>query len=142
MGGTERIVVGVDGTPAAHAAVSWAATQARALDRELLLLHGVEAGRPAPFPAIPPRPGGPDREQQPYRDALGDLDTLSVTREVVDEPPSKALVRASAGALMVVLGRPRGRVSSWPSPTSLTRRVLASATCPVVLVPERLGVTT
>ena len=40
---------------------------------------------------------------------------------------------------MVVLGRPRGRISSWPGPSSLTRRVLAGATCPVVLVPDHVG---
>jgi nucleotide-binding universal stress UspA family protein len=131
-----RIVVGVDGSPAAHTAVGWAAEQARELGRELVLLHGREEGRPAAFPAMPPAGDAGDR-LVPYREELGDLTTLSVRREIVDAPPSRALVDASAEAVMLVLGRPRGRLRSWPGPTSVTRRVLTNAACPVVLVPER-----
>lgn len=133
-----RIVVGVDGSPAAHAAVRWASDRARELGAELALLHGIEPGRPTPFPAIP-RQDAEDHELAPYTEALGDTGDLTISREVVDRAPSRALVDASDGALMVVLGRPRGRISSWPGPTSLTRRVLSASTCPVVLVPERLG---
>lgn len=138
-GDGRRIVVGVDGSPAAHAAVGWAAEQARDLGRELVLLHGTEVGRPTPFPAIPDAPGDGAVELLPYREALGDVSTVSVRREVVDGPPSRALITASTDAVMLVLGRPRGRVTSWPRPGSLTRRVLGGATCPVVLVPEPLG---
>ena len=80
------IVVGVDGNPAAHAAVAWAAEQARGLDRELVLLHGTEHGRATPFPANPSAGGRRRRDLVPYTDALGDTTTLSVLRQVVDGP--------------------------------------------------------
>jgi nucleotide-binding universal stress UspA family protein len=128
------VLVGVDGSPASHAAVRWAAEQARGLGHELHLLHAREGGRPTAFPALPPRDDGD------VLDGEGDLDeALTVRREVVDGRPSRALVEASTGAVMVVLGRPRGGVGPWPGPNSVTRRVLAESACPVVLVPERLG---
>ena len=130
------IVVGVDGSPAARAAVRWAADQARELERELVLVHAREDGRPTPFPAIPP--DADDRVLTPYRDELGEPPPLAVRHRIVDGPPARALVGASDSALMIVLGRPRRRLSSWPAPSSLTRRVLAGARCPVVLVPEHL----
>lgn len=132
------IVVGVDGSRAAHAAVRWGAVQARELGRELVLLHAREDGRPVPFPAIPPGEAD-DEGLVAYAAELGDTATLSVRRAVVEGPPSRALIDASPDAVMLVLGRPRRRLSSWPGPASLTRRVLAGSRCPVVLVPERLA---
>jgi nucleotide-binding universal stress UspA family protein len=134
-----RIVVGVDGSPATHVAVRWAAEHARQLGRDLVLLHGVEEGRPAPFPAMPRPPQVADRSIYPYLEALGDTSSTEVERRIVDGPPSKALIAAGAEAIMIVLGRPAGFMASLPKTTSLTRRVLAHAPCPVVVVPERLG---
>lgn len=135
--GRSPIVVGVDGSPAADAAVAWSADQAREQGRELVLLHATEDRRPTAFPAIPPADGADD--DLPHAAALGDTSALSVHRRAVSAPASRALVTASEDAVMLVLGRPRGRISSWPGPTSVTRRVLAGSRCPVVLVPERLG---
>jgi nucleotide-binding universal stress UspA family protein len=135
--GRGPIVVGVDGSRAADAAVAWSADQARDQGRELVLLHATEGGRPTAFPAVPPADGGSDGHL-PHAAALGDTSTLSVQHHAVDAPASRALVAASEDAVMLVLGRPRGRVNSWPGPTSVTRRVLAGSRCPVVLVPERL----
>lgn len=128
------VLVGVDGSPASYAAVRWAARQARGLGHDLLLLHAREGGRPTAFPALPP----PDGADAVPDEALDLGEELTVRRESVEGRPSRALVEASTGAVMLVLGRPRRRLSSWPGPTSLTRRVLAEASCPVVLVPERL----
>jgi nucleotide-binding universal stress UspA family protein len=136
-GQTRPIVVGVDGSAAADAAVAWSADQAREQGRELVLLHATEGGRPTAFPSVPPADG--DDDEIPHTDALGDTSTLSVQHRAVDAPAAKALVSASDEAVMLVLGRPRGRINSWPGPASLTRRVLAASRCPVVLVPERLG---
>ncbi len=138
-GDEHRIVVGVDGSPATHVAVRWAAQHARQLGCDLVLLHGVEEGRPAPFPAMPRPPHATDRTIYPYLDALGDPSSMDVERRIVDGPPSKALIAAGTEAVMIVLGRPAGFVASLPKTNSLTRRVLSGATCPVVLVPERLG---
>jgi nucleotide-binding universal stress UspA family protein len=134
--GRGPIVVGVDGSPAAEAAVAWSADQAREQGRELVLLHATEGRRPTAFPSVPPADAGAD--DLPHTAALGDTSTLSVQHRAVAAPASRALVAASEDAVMLVLGRPRGRVSSWPGPTSVTRRVLAGSRCPVVLVPERL----
>jgi nucleotide-binding universal stress UspA family protein len=134
-GQTRPIVVGVDGSAAAHAAVAWSAEQAREQGRELVLLHATEGGRPTAFPSVPPADhGGPSL---PHAAAIGDTSTLSVQHRAVDAPAAKALVSASDDAEMLVLGRPRGRIGSWPGPASLTRRVLARSRCPVVFVPEQ-----
>ncbi|WP_368071524.1 universal stress protein [Nitriliruptor sp.] len=42
----DTIVVGVDGSKASRAAVSWAARHARRTGIELVLLHAAESGRP------------------------------------------------------------------------------------------------
>jgi nucleotide-binding universal stress UspA family protein len=130
------IVVGVDGSAAADAAVAWSAEQAREQGRELVLLHATEGGRPTAFPAVPP--SDRDGASLPHAAAIGDTATLSVQHRAIDAPAAKALVSASDEAVMLVLGRPRGRLRSWPGPASLTSRVLAGSRCPVVLVPERL----
>ncbi|MDQ1691922.1 MAG: hypothetical protein QOD87_2030, partial [Pseudonocardiales bacterium] len=50
MTGT-RIVVGVDGSPAAQSALTWAAREARARQRSLLIVHCSELADAGPIPA-------------------------------------------------------------------------------------------
>lgn len=130
------IVVGVDGSAAARTAVRWAADHARELDRALVLVHAREDGRPTPFPAIP-ADGDDEVVLAPYRAELGEPPPDGVRHRIVDGPPARALIAASTDAVMIVLGRAPGGLTSWPGPASVTRRVLAGARCPVVLVPER-----
>jgi nucleotide-binding universal stress UspA family protein len=135
-GPSDVIVVGIDGRPAGRAAASWAASLARRIGSELLLVHAREEGRPVPFPSIP-REEREERERTPLDEALGDISSLTVHREVAAGGAAKALLDAADGADLLVLGRPHRRVPDKPSSGGTTRRILDRSPCPVVLVPER-----
>ncbi|MEU7788878.1 universal stress protein [Amycolatopsis sp. NPDC049159] len=142
MSGTE-LVVGVDGSAGALAAVRWAARVAR--ERNL----GIRLVRALPgLPALYPR-NDPGYEQllaaatgesrallAEARDAVSGVRVETVLRP---EQPADALVAESADAAMVVLGtpglRPLGRILLG----SVTVALSAHARCPVAVVRPHAG---
>lgn len=137
-----RIVVGVDGSPAAEAAVRWAAGIAAATGTTLHLLHIETTEDVSPWPAV--RRGGPEREVPPpsapaITAVLGVADELAggaaVTHAVRHGPVGQTLVDASGTAEVIVLGRKARRTPGWLRPGSTSHRVVDEAECPVVLVP-------
>jgi nucleotide-binding universal stress UspA family protein len=131
-----RIVVGVDGSPHSNAALRWSVDQATGRSGHVTAVFAWQV----PFVSIP---GAFDRAEleEGYRAFL-----IKTVSEVVPAPPvplapvlaegdpTEALVRAAAGADLLVLGI-RGR-----SPAaglllgSVSQACAASASCPVVLV--------
>lgn len=136
--GLPVIVVGVDGSPTSIAALRWAARHARRSGEALEVVTGWEV--PATI-MITPRYTESDYQaeaqntlDQSLRWALGPEPDLPVESSLVQEPPGRALVAASEGAEMVVvgdvglggvLGAHQGSVASY---------VLRHARCPVVVV--------
>jgi nucleotide-binding universal stress UspA family protein len=135
-GPSYRIVVGVDGSPHSNAALRWSVDQAAARGGAVTAVFAWQL----PFVSIP---GAFNRGelQEAYRAFL-----VKTVSEAVPAPPvplapvlaegdpTEALVRAAAGADLLVLGI-RGR-----SPAaglllgSVSQACAASASCPVVLV--------
>src|SRR6185437_3601577 len=139
----ERIVVGVDGTPASAAALRWALREATRSDSQL---EAVIAWRPVaalgPPAGHPPASASSSLEQREedaevvLEGALRDLprDGVGVGRRVMRGSPHRVLVEAADGASMLVIGGRSGKLAGkklW----STGRQVVHDAHCPVVVVP-------
>jgi nucleotide-binding universal stress UspA family protein len=138
---SDRIVVGVDGSAGARSALLWAADEWRVRQCTLLIVH-------APGTTLTARAG------DPVRRALNELGEqllnehacaacarepgVLVTTLLSDGPAAEALIDASRGADLLVVGT-RGRGGNLLSILgSDSYRVAAHAHCPVAVVPEQL----
>ena len=125
-----EIVVGVDLSQSARAAVTWAAAQARATGQTLQALHAI-GGSPALSRTLGmsgvPVPIAASEIDAVYREAVAAVfDSIQ---------PGPALVGESAGATLLVVGTKDhvgiGRLVSG----SVSHYCLSHAQCPVVAVP-------
>jgi nucleotide-binding universal stress UspA family protein len=125
-----RVVVGVCGPDTSRAALLWAAEEAHLRGSELVVVHAWQRGpRLARRRPVPPTQ---DRVRGWVRAALG---TDAALLRVTQGPPLEALIDASSGAQLLVLGR--------SSRTGLDRVVHGAvgthasglARCPVAVVP-------
>ena len=141
------VVVGVDGSAPSLEALRWATREADARGVGLVVLHAVWT------PDVPTPPGFTistlRRElhgwgEQLLREAVDNVASpvrpgLAVRTELSSSEPSRALIDASKGAALVVVGA-RGRGSAFAVLLgSVSARVSAHAHCPVAVVPERHG---
>lgn len=134
--GTGPIVVGVDGSPESAEALRWAARQARSTGRELRAVHawhvpvsyGVTVGAEHDWAA--------DSHQAlatAVTRALGGQDAAAVVREIVEDYPAPALLRAAEEADLLVVGcRGRGGFTGMLL-GSVSRHVATHAPCPVLV---------
>ena len=143
-----RIVVGVDGSPHAAHALSWAAQLALALDAEVVAVHAVDPRLFVPvIQALgPPAPPAVDREwYDEVRDAF-EKDWVSPLRaagvhyrtRMIDGTPALALVDAAVAEdadLLVVGSRGRGGFAGLVL-GSVSTHVVHHAHRPVVVVPD------
>ncbi|MET7423671.1 universal stress protein [Dactylosporangium sp. NPDC005555] len=129
------IVVGVDGAEPSLAAVRWAAAEA---DRRRVPLRMVMAcHRPAPLTAFtsePARKVADDVLRVAAREATTAAPGVVVEATATPDRPAAALLRAGAGAGMLVVGT-RGRHAATAVVLgSVSRQVATQATCPVTVV--------
>ena len=125
-GNHERIVVGVDHCGASVTALRWAAAQARLRHTHL---HVVHAWQP---------PGSRSQAEDVLRDLLAEAFAAlpaGVEQLAVQASPAEALVAASHGAALLVLGS-HVRGAFGEIFRSVSRRAAAFATCPVAAVRE------
>ena len=113
MATMERIVVGGDHTPAATAALQWAVGEAAATGVCVTVVHAFDVAGRADLAVE--RDLGRARRDARYRtqswvvEAIGDLETSApVVVRTPDGTVEEALVAASRGAQMVVIGQPQG----------------------------------
>jgi nucleotide-binding universal stress UspA family protein len=136
--GHQRIVVGIDGSPEAAAALSWAIDEARMRGVGLRVLYI--------FPAMVGFFGATAHEYFPqvekeanktFEEALAaapPMDDLDVQRRIEPGNPSAALVEESRNALMLVLGsRGRGAFREMLL-GSVSMHCAHHAHCPVVII--------
>lgn len=138
--GNKRIVVGIDGSPQAAAALAWAIDEARIHGRGLRIIHA--------FPAMVSLVGTTAHEYYPqveseetkrFEEQLSKappMDDLDVQRSLLRGNPAEVLVDASRAASMVVvgsrgLGTFRGMLLG-----SVSMHVVHQAYCPVVVIRE------
>lgn len=144
--GTDRIVVGMDGTAASVAALRWAAGEAELRHAEIVAVRAWRASREwlAPYAVAAARPSpGQDRERArrglaaDVLRALGPAPRVQVHQELVRGEGAQALITRAAGARLLVLGGWRGEAPP-EAPLGLGPVVsacLRHAPCPVVIVP-------
>ncbi|WP_047869260.1 universal stress protein [Nocardiopsis sp. RV163] len=142
-GGTEGIVVGVDGSPGSRAALDWAARAAADRGLELLVLHALGmpvVSAPLGFTGrVPPTPELADRAERLLREAVDHVARirpgLGLRTEVSRLDPTRALLAASRSAEMAVVGSRGlgGAASVFLGSVSI--RVSAHAACSVAVVP-------
>ncbi len=129
----QPVMVGVDGSPSANVAISWAATEAASLGAKLRLIHSVTNG------------GSAAQAADVVHDAVERARELEpgvgVDARIESGPPSTILVKESADAELLVIGS-RGlglTVAALVGSTGLD--LCANALCPVVVVRPDLSST-
>ena len=140
-GQAPRIVVGVDGSEAARAALAWALGEARIRRATVHAVHawhypfeGAAAGTIAV--AVPEDLGSWAKEalDDELAKVGGDAGDVPIVRRVEYGPAAQALLDASKGAAMVVVGS-RGRRRMTGLLLGSVGQVLAArASCPVVVI--------
>ena len=141
---TRRVVVGVDETSGSHDAVGYAFAQADLRQLRLTAVHSWHASDRVGFSVT----GSPSakwqleigNEEAAVAESLAGwcekYPDVEVSRVSIRKPPAPAILAAAEDADLIVLGsrHPRPSPDLVGSPT--VRRVLAGATCPVVVVPQ------
>ena|ERR1700761_4531728 len=136
------IVVGVDGSSHSHKALAWAAEEAAIRNAPLTVLTIAQAvvgyaGGPLTFPGDNAQTSQAKEAAQAETDKiLGELASkpASVTVTAVHGLPAQELIRASAGADLVVLGSRGAGGFSRLLLGSVTAQVAEHADCPVTIV--------
>jgi nucleotide-binding universal stress UspA family protein len=141
-----RIVVGVDGTEGADRALRWAAGQAEARGGTVQAVMAWSWDGPSV--AGPPVATHPsevhefaERTLAEAVQAVSVAHPATIATEAIEGRPATVLVRAAADADLLVLGsHGHGRLHHAVL-GSVTEECVRAATCPVVVVPVRIGVT-
>jgi nucleotide-binding universal stress UspA family protein len=136
------IVVGVDGSSHSHKALAWAAEEAAIRNASLTVLTVAQAvvgyaGGPLTFPGDNAQTAtAKDAAQAETDQILSELASkpASVTVTAVHGLPAQELIRASAGADLVVLGSRGAGGFSRLLLGSVTAQVAEHADCPVTIV--------
>jgi nucleotide-binding universal stress UspA family protein len=138
-----RIVVGVDGSAGARAALSWALDEARLREAELDVVHGWhlpigtgEAGSPVALAILV---GAAEEDAKDLVDRMvAEADTRgvsSVEKILVCEGAADVLLRVAQGADLLVVGaRSRNGVAGFVL-GSVADEVARHAPCPVAVIP-------
>jgi nucleotide-binding universal stress UspA family protein len=137
-----RIVVGVDGSAAAEAALRWAADEA---PRRAARLEAVIAWRPTA--AIAPPAGHPSASTRTLQERREDAEEIleaalraieplpvEIERRVMRGTPHRVLLDVARDADLLVIGGHSRRLSG-KLPWSTGQHVVHEAKCPVVVVP-------
>jgi nucleotide-binding universal stress UspA family protein len=135
----ERIVVGVDGSPASVEALRWATEQARrtgaTVEAVIAWYYPISYG----FPVVAEIDWAREAEvilSRVVKEAVGEDDAL-ISQRAIEGHPTRVLDDLSKDAAMLVVG-PRGHGGfSGLVLGSITTHVIGHAACPVVVVRGR-----
>ncbi|MBM7864633.1 universal stress protein [Lentzea nigeriaca] len=127
MNPPSRIVVGVDGSPAAKAALAWSVQEARRTNASVLALSVCQLSQSS---------GVHRHELAAAVDALGTTaDGVRIDQDVPYGQPGPTLVALSADADLLVVGDHGYHKAGVLVMSSVTTYCLRNARCPVVAVP-------
>jgi nucleotide-binding universal stress UspA family protein len=138
-GPVQRIVVGIDGSATADAALAWALGAARAHGAVVEVVH---AWQPAIVTPVAPLELGDTRALEAgARHLLDDVvdaaatDGVTVERKLALAAPGRAVLEAAEGADLVVVGARGHSVLAGLLLGSVSQQVVHHAPGPVVVVP-------
>jgi nucleotide-binding universal stress UspA family protein len=136
-----EVAVGVDGGECALSAVRWAAEEAARRDAPLRIVHAAPyLGRRLNPGTVPPElPRARRITGQAYTVARHTGRTVTTETEVVPGEPTSVLLRAAAGAQLLVVGISTTGVPDELVLAPVAQRVVARSTTPVVVVPRSRG---
>jgi nucleotide-binding universal stress UspA family protein len=135
----QRIVVGVDGSEGALAALRWTAEEAAQWDADVVAVQAWEftpliVATEAPIDLAELRRETDELLDAQVRKCFGDREGR-VERRVVEDLPARAVLDAAADADLIVVGsRGRGGLKGLLL-GSVSQKVVSHAPCPVVVVP-------
>ncbi|MFE4664320.1 universal stress protein [Streptomyces sp. NPDC056716] len=138
-----RVVVGVDGSPTSHAALRWAARYASTTGGVVEAVHAWDTPSAAGWtgPAIDPEfdlEQAHERFTRELHSVFGEDHPAGLRELLVEGDPSEVLIRASAGAELLVVGRRGLGGFARAMLGSVSQRCAQHAACPVVVVrPEQ-----
>ena len=137
-----RIVVGVDGSKPARAALAWAATQATLTSASLTVImtwsYPTGWGYPMAWPADVDFAADAKAELESLiHEVLGPNPSITVTASVIEGHPSLVLVDASKSAALLVVGSQGHGEFTGMLLGSVSEFVSTHAHCPVVIVRGR-----
>jgi nucleotide-binding universal stress UspA family protein len=142
------IIVGVDGSGHSRKALEWAVNEAAIRHAPLTVLTVQQAvvgylGGVVPYPGDQALAEHARHAAQESADKalaqLGDSRPASVTVKAVIGTPAEALLKAGIDADMVVLGSRGAGGFARLLMGSVSTQVTHHATCPVVVIPEKVG---
>ncbi|MEU8618595.1 universal stress protein [Streptomyces sp. NPDC048623] len=136
---TRRIVVGVDGSPASHEALRWAARHARLIGATVQAVAAYDLpgavgwSAPAMEASFDAHEAGLALSEE-LREELNSTAGVPLDEHVVRGNPAQVLIEAAEGAELLVVGsRGRGGFSSLLL-GSVSQQCAVHASCPVVIV--------
>ncbi|MGH4032082.1 universal stress protein [Actinomycetota bacterium Odt1-20B] len=139
------VIVGVDGSAAALAALRWSATRASRLGVRVVAVHAwlPRSALRAPYASVAALPT-PEQDRSRAAWTLEDsvsrlleTDPLTQITAVLDEGPAvPVLLRHARHASLLALGRGRRGDDTLPALGAVARECVRGAVCPVVTVPE------
>jgi nucleotide-binding universal stress UspA family protein len=138
----QEIVVGVSGSRASVAALTWAADEARRRSARLSVVSAWDHSlRPAPYAdtseghaADDPQATMRSEVAAAVRAALGPEPPADVETELAEGMPERVLIGRSAMADLLVLGAARAQDATGQPVGPVIRACLSRARCPVVVV--------
>lgn len=141
----QQIVVGVDGSQGARRALEWAVSEAELRDAHVVVVHAwlepaaVAVGSVITAGGVEPEVFE-DAARRTVTDLLAAVDTTGLAQgietHVVAGAPARALIDASQGADLLVVGsRGHGGFTGLLL-GSVSQQVAHHATCPVVIIPS------
>lgn len=137
-----EVVVGIDGSECALAAVRWAAQEAGRRGAPLRIVHAAPYLSRAAVAGEPPPPELARARRivaQAYTLALHTARNVPVSTDVVPGDPTATLLRAASASQLVVLGSSATGAADELVLAPVAHRVAAHSPQPVVVVPRRRG---
>jgi nucleotide-binding universal stress UspA family protein len=140
-----RIVVGVDGSDPSKAALAWAIRQGRLTGAtvEAVIAWELPVNYGTPAPLMPPRTDCEEVAREIVTLAIADVSSpdeqVTIRRKVVEGNAPRALLDASVGADLLVVGS-RGHGGFVEALLgSVSQHCVHHATCPVVVIRDSVA---
>ena len=142
---TGRIVVGVDGSRESHAALRWAALEARLRETAVAAVHVLSVAWDLPDTEITAPSSALERKASALLDdalsRIGDIGARVERRLLIGDPTQRLLEEARHAQLVVVGSHGHGLLGKMKKLGSVSSHVARDAPCPVVIVRDTQSAT-